>query len=68
MINNITEEDPPLWVDVQEKLFCRSRQGCLDEKILKKLGTKQFVIRDRVFLYFYQLLLPLCDIPLSGIR
>ena len=65
---NIAEEDPLPWVDVQDKLFPRSRQVCLDEKILNKLGMTQRVIRERDFLFFYQLLLPLCDIYLSGIQ
>ena len=45
----------------------RSRQGCPDEKILNKLGMAQHVIRDRDFLFFYQIMLPLCDTSLSGI-
>ena len=46
---NISEEDPPPWVDVQEKLFPRNRQICLYEKIPKKFGMTQRVIRERGF-------------------
>ena len=45
MRKNISEEDPPSWVNVQEKLFPRIGKGCLCKKILKKLGMKQSVIR-----------------------
>ena len=44
---NVDEEDPPPMVDVQEKLFHIKSQGCLDEKILKKLGMTPRVIRER---------------------
>ena len=64
----IYEEDSPPWVNVQEKLFPRISQGCLDEKIQKKLGMAQRVIRERDFLFFYQLLLLLFDTPISRIR
>ena len=68
MRENIAEEDPPTWVDVQEKLFPRISQGCIDEKITKKLGMTKLFIRERDLLFIYQILFPLCDTPLSGIR
>ena len=55
----ISEWYTPPWVGVQEKIFPRSRQGCLDEKLLKKLGMTQCVIREMDFLLFYHILLPL---------
>ena len=45
--NNISEEYRLLWVVVQEKLFHRSRQGFLNDKLLKKLGITQCVIKYR---------------------
>ena len=44
---NIDEEDTPPCVDVQEMLFPRIRQGCLDDNLLKKLGMTQCVIIKR---------------------
>ena len=43
---NIAEEDPHSWFIVQYKLFTRINQGLLDEKLLKKLGMIQRVIRE----------------------
>ena len=68
MRDNIAEEDTPPWVYVQDKIFPRSRQLFLDKKILKKLGITQRVIRERDFLFFYQIMFPLCDTSLSVIR
>ena len=68
MRENIYEDNPPPWVDVQEKINTIISKVCLDDKILKKLGMTQCVIRERGFLFFYQIMLPLCDTPLSGIR
>ena len=41
---NISEKDTPQWLYVQEKIFPRSRQVCLYENILNKLGMRQRVI------------------------
>ena len=49
---NISEENYPPWFDVQDNLFPRSRQVFLYEKLMKKLGMMQHVIRDRDFLFF----------------
>ena len=67
-MENISEEDLPPWFDEQYKLFTKIRQVCLDEKLSKNLGMTKCVIRERDLLFFYQLLLPLCDTPLSEIR
>ena len=48
---NIAEEYNSPCVGVQEKIFTRSRQGCLNEKLLKKLSMTQLVIRERRFLF-----------------
>ena len=56
---NIYEEDYPPWADVKEKLFTRTRQGYLDEKLLNKLSMMQHVIIDRYFIFFYHIMLPL---------
>ena len=53
---------------MQENLFPGSRQGFLDEQLLKKLGMAQFVIIERGFLIFYHIMLPLCDTSFSGIQ
>ena len=42
------------------------KQG--EEKLLKNLGMTQHIIRERESLFFYQLLLPMYDTPLSIIR
>ena len=34
---------------------------------MKKLGLTQHIIRERDFLFFYQIIFPLCDTLLSGI-
>ena len=41
MRENIDEENPPPWFDMQDKIFPRIRQGYLYEKTLKKLGMTQ---------------------------
>ena len=64
---NIYEYDSTSWVVVKYNLFHGRRQGFLDEKLLKKLGVTQCIIREREFL-FYQILLPLCETSLYIIR
>ena len=66
--DNISEEDPLPWVDVQDMLFPRNRQGFLDDKLLKKLRMLQKIIIESDFLFFYQIILTMCDTSLSGIR
>ena len=43
------------------------RKGCLDADKLKKYGLDKNRIQNRDALFFYQLLLPLCDAEKSGI-
>ena len=64
----LSEENPNPWVNAKYNIFPKSRQRCLEEKLLNNLGMTQIIIRERDLLFFYQLLLPLCDTPLSGIR
>ena len=52
MRENVSEEDPPPWVNVQYNIFLRNRKVFLDEKLLKKLWMTPQVIRDRDFIYF----------------
>ena len=52
---NISEEDTPSWVNVQEKLLPRNRQVCLDDKLLKKLWMTKNVIRERESLFLISL-------------
>ena len=63
MRENISEEDPPPWVDVQDKLFPRRRQGCLKKKLLDKLGMTQHVIRERYFLFLSASIASVWHIP-----
>ena len=53
---------------MQDNLFAVSRQGFLDEQLLKKLWMTQCVIIERGFLIFYQIILPLCDTFFSEIQ
>jgi len=52
----------------RENLFPESRKGCLDQRLLRKLGLTKRVIQDKDALFFYQLLLPMCDPRRSGIE
>ena len=49
-----------------ESIFQYCRKG-LDVEVLQKLGTKEKVITDKDFLFFYQLLLPLCNVDSLGV-
>ena len=51
MRENISEEDPHPWVYAKYNIFPRSRQGCLEEKLLNNLGMKQHIIRERDLLF-----------------
>ena len=48
-------------------LFPPSRKGCLDYKLLEKLGLTKKRIQHQDFLFFYQLLLPFCEVSKSGV-
>ena len=63
--DKISEEDPTPWVDVQEKLFPRSSKQCLYEKLLKKFGMTQRIIRERYFLFFISLYCRCVTYPFS---
>ena len=49
-------------------LFPKERKGCLDAEVLKKLGMKKKVMDNKDCLFFYQLILPLCDTSKSGVE
>ena len=51
-----------------EDLMPESRLGNLDAKVLKKLGLNSTRMKTNDFLFFYQLILPICDTARSGIR
>ena len=46
MREKIAEEYPPQWVNVQQNISPRNRQGCLHENLLKRLGMIQCVFRE----------------------
>jgi hypothetical protein len=50
-----------------ENLFPKTRQGCLDAKLLKKMGLTEARMAKEDALFFLQLLLPMCDPAKSGI-
>ena len=50
-----------------ENLFPKSRQGCLDAELLKKMGLTQARMANEDAQFFLQLLLPMCDPTKSGI-
>ena len=50
-----------------QNLFPESRKGSLDGDVLKKLGLTSARLQNRDALFFYQLLLPICDPKRSGI-
>ena len=49
-------------------LFPNERKGSLDVDVLKKLGMKKKVLDEDNFLFFYQLILPICDPKKSGVE
>ena len=51
-----------------DDLLPESRLGNLDAKVLKKLGLTSNRMKTNDFLYFYQLILPICDTVRSGIN
>ena len=54
--------------DTADSLFPKSRLGCLDMEVLKKLGMPKEITEKKNFLFFYQLFLPMCDTSKSGIE
>ena len=48
-------------------LFPKSRLVCLDIDVLWELGMNAKVMETENFLFFYQLILPICDNKKSGI-
>jgi hypothetical protein len=50
-----------------ENLFPKTRQGCLDAELLKKMGLTEARMANEDALFFLQLLLPMCDPAKSGI-
>ena len=49
-------------------LFPTTRLGSLDKTILKKLGIKRKILETNDFLFFYQLILPICNTEKLGFR
>ena len=49
-------------------LFTRDRKGCLENSILYKIGLTRERIQTGDDLLFHQLLLPMCDVEMSGVR
>ena len=43
------------------------RKGCLDKDMLRKLGLTKHRMSVQYVLFFYQILLPACDVKNSGI-
>ena len=51
----------------KDNLFPESRLGCLDAEVLKKLGLTSSIMKTNDFLFFFQLILPICDVEYSGV-
>ena len=49
-------------------MFPKSRLGSLDVKVLKKLGLTSSTMKTNYFLFFLQLILPMCDPERSGVE
>jgi hypothetical protein len=68
-----TDADPPAFRDgaTRDNLFPESRKGSLDKDLLIKLGLTPDRMKDDSdrpdALFFYQLLLPICDPAQSGV-
>ncbi len=52
----------------REDLYPASRKGCLDIDLLKKCGLTKQRMQKGDALFFYQLILPMCDPSKSGIE
>ena len=52
----------------ENTLFPKSRLGNLDKNVLKKLGLNKICMDEQDFLFFYQLILPICDTSKPGIE
>lgn len=51
-----------------QDMFPKSRQGCLDAELLKRLGLSATRMKEDDALFFLQLLYPICDPKRSGIQ
>ena len=51
-----------------DNLFPDERRGCLDAELLKKMGLTKERMEEGDALFFYQLLLPMCNPKYSGIK
>ena len=51
-----------------DEMFPKSRLGSLDVKVLKKLGLTSSTMKTNYFLFFLQLILPMCDPERSGVE
>ena len=49
-------------------MFPEAMDGCLDADVLKKLGLNKKRMQDTDALFFLQLILPICNPALSGIK
>ena len=52
----------------EDDLFPESRLGSLDADVLRKLGLTSSTVKTNDFLFFLQLILPMCDPHRSGIN
>ena len=52
----------------EEEMFPEDRLGNLDARVLTALGLKSSTMKTNDFLFFYQLILPICNTQRSGIR
>ena len=50
-----------------DSLFPENRLGCLDGTVLKRLGLTSSRMKTNDFLFFYPLVLPICNTERSGI-
>ena len=49
-------------------LFPENRKGCLDRKLLQRIGLDDAWRKDNYAPFFHQLILPICSVIKSGIR
>lgn len=68
--NGFVDEDNPghRRGATTSNLFPKEMEGSLDVDILKKLGCNEERVKNVDALFFYQLLLPLCDTSKSGVE
>ena len=66
--NNVDGDDHLHRVGANENdPFPSDRMGYLDADLLRRLGLTSSIMKTNDFLFFYQLLLPMCDTERSGI-